>query len=190
MAARKVSGLLEASARVTVIAPCAADEISHNPNITWLKRRYESGDARNYRLIITATQDPEVNAAVARDAGAANVFVNSADDPANCTFTLPAVARQGDITVAVSTGGRSPAMARWLRQRFEREIDPAHGELLELVSDARVRLKSERGTSEVAGWGSALSERLVELVRSGQTQAARQLLADCLGLTTHKALAS
>jgi siroheme synthase-like protein len=184
VAARKVTALLQAGARVTVIAPAADPAIADQPEVAWLHRRYRSPEAGSYRLVVTATNDPAVNAQVARDCEAADVFVNSADDPANCTFTLPSVARRSDLQVAVSTGGRSPALARWLRQRIEREIDSGYAALLELLSEARAETKARFGTSEVTGWAAALDDGLLELVRVGRTGQARSLLRRHLALDT------
>ena len=186
VAARKVEALLRAGARVTVVAPAAAEPIAEQPEVTWQRRQYQPPEAGSYRLVITATSDPEVNAQVARDCEAANVFVNSADDPANCTFTLPSVARRGDLQVAVSTNGRSPALARWLRRRLEREIDSGFAILLDLLSEARAEARAAFGSSEVAGWEAALDDGLLELVRVGRTEEARSLLRLHLGLDMHQ----
>lgn len=187
VATRKAGALLRAGAAVTVVAPAATDAISEHPQITWQRRAYRTGEASAYRLVVTATSDPSVNARVARDCEAANVFVNSADDPANCTFTLPSVARRGDLQVAVSTGGRSPALARWLRKRIESEIDADYATLLELLAEARSETKAAFATSEVPGWEAALDRGLLELVRAGRTGEARTLLRRHLGLSTPEA---
>ena len=182
VAARKVEALLRAGARVTVVAPAAAKAIAEQSEVTWKRRSYQPAEANAYRLVVTATNDPAVNAQVARDCEAANVFVNSADDPANCTFTLPSVVRRGDLQVAVSTGGRSPALARWLRKRIEREIDSGYATLLELLAETRAEAKAVFATSEVPGWEAALDSGLLELVRVGRTDEARTLLRRHLGL--------
>lgn len=184
VAARKVEALLRAGAAVTVVAPAAVDAIAQHPKVTWQPRGYLRGEAGSYRLVVTATNNPAVNSLVARDCEAANVFVNSADDPANCTFTLPSVARRGDLQVAVSSGGRSPALARWLRQRIEREIDSGYAALVELLSETRAEAKARFGTSEVTGWDTALDDGLLELVRVGRTSEARSLLRRHLALDT------
>ena len=182
VAARKVEALLRAGAHVTVVAPAAIDAIAEHPDVAWLPRGYLRGEAGSYRLVVTATSDPAVNSLVARDCAAANVFVNSADDPANCTFTLPSVARRGDLQVAVSTAGRSPALARWLRKRIEREIDSGYSTLLELLAETRKEAKAAFKTSEVPGWEAALDSGLLELVRVGRTVEAKSLLRRHLGL--------
>lgn len=187
IAARKVEALLQAGARVTVVAPAAVKAIAERPGAVWRRRSYQPQEAGSYRLVVTATNDPAVNAQVARDCEAANVFVNSADDPANCTFTLPSVARRGDLQVAVATGGRSPALARWLRRRIEREIDSGYSILLELLAEARAEAKSAFGTSEIQGWDAALDSGLLELVRVGRVDEARSLLRRHLGLDLSEA---
>ena len=150
--------------------------------MVWQRRGYRPGEATSYRLVITATNDPAVNSLVARDCEAANIFVNSADDPANCTFTLPSVARRGDLQLAVSTNGRSPALARWLRQRIEREIDSHYAALLDLLAEVRAEARAAYGTSEVAGWEAALDDGLHGLLRVGHIEEARTRLRSHLGL--------
>ena len=182
VAARKTAGLVRAQARVTVVAPSAVDEIADDPDVRWQRRPYRRGEAASYRLVITATDDPAVNAQVHHDAEAANVFVNSADDPANCTFTLPAVVRRGDVQIAVSTNGRSPALASWLRRRLDRDLGSGYSALLDLLTEVRAEAKAVHGTSEVPGWEEALDDELLDLVRAGRTAEARSRLRDCLGL--------
>ncbi|MGH8919120.1 MAG: precorrin-2 dehydrogenase/sirohydrochlorin ferrochelatase family protein, partial [Actinomycetes bacterium] len=111
VAARKVEGLVRSGAAVTVVAPQVApsiEQLAATSGVVIERRAYRAGEAAGYRLVITATGLPEVDAAVAADAGAGGVWVNSADDPEHCTFLLPAVHRDGPVTVAVSTGGASP----------------------------------------------------------------------------------
>lgn len=182
VAARKVAGLLRAGAHVTVVAPTAVREISDDSDVRWFRREYRRGEIASYRLGITATDDPEVNARVANDAEAAGVFVNSADDPANCSFTLPAVARSGDLQLAISTNGRSPGLARWLRRRYEREFSAGYDQLLDLLSETRSEARDRFGTSEVEGWDDALDADLIGLVQAGRIEDARTVLRETLGL--------
>jgi siroheme synthase-like protein len=118
VAQRKVEGLLRARADVTVVAPRIDDGVRALP-VRLVERTYEPSDLDHVRLVITATDEAAVNAAVSADATRRGIWVNSADDPANCTFTLPAVARDGEVTVAVATGGASPALASHLRGEIE-----------------------------------------------------------------------
>jgi precorrin-2 dehydrogenase / sirohydrochlorin ferrochelatase len=144
IAFRKASGLASAGALVTVVAPEVKPhliELAHAVHI----RPYQTGESANYRLVITATNDPAVNAQVCAEATQAGVWANSADDPNNCSFILPAVTRQGDVTVAVSTGGASPALASHLRTRIGQEI------LTPQVAAAAIELARQRAEVHAEG---------------------------------------
>jgi siroheme synthase-like protein len=139
-------------------------------------RPYRPGEAAGYRLVVTATGDPSVNAHVYRDAEEAGVWVNSADDPDRCTFVLPAVARDGPVTVAVSTGGSSPALASWLRRRIADTVVPGLGPLAELLDETRARIHARGASTESVDWESLLDGPLPALVLQGDEAAARLLL--------------
>lgn len=144
IALRKAAGLAEAGAIVIVIAPDFVDGFASVARRIE-RRRYRSGEAADYQLVITATNDPAVNAQVAADAKKNRVWVNSADDPDNCSFILPAVARRGPVTVAVSTGGASPALASRLR------TDIAGTYLTAAVEAAAIELASQRAAIHATG---------------------------------------
>lgn len=182
IAARKVAGLLTAGAVVTVVAPDAVPEIANDPDVRWHRREYRRGEVASYRIAITATSDRAVNRQVGRDGEAANVFVNSADDPANCAFILPSVVSRGDLQVAVSTNGRSPAMARWARRHLESVFTDIHGRTLDLLSAIRDELRDLRGTSEVAGWDDVIDDELFELVAADRLDEARRRVRAAVGL--------
>ena len=144
VAFRKAQGLAAVGAVVTVIAPEVVPELVELA-VEVQQRPYAPGDAARFRLVITATDDPAVNAMVAADATAAGVWVNSADDPANCTFILPAVARRGPVVVSISTGGASPALASHLRARIQNEV------LTENVERAAHELAAQRAEFHAQG---------------------------------------
>src|SRR5260370_39342549 len=132
VAERKVRGLLEVGARLAVVGPGVTPQLdawAREGRIRLIRRRYESSDLAGQSLAFVATDDGVVNAEVARDARAAGVLINAADDPAHCDFILPAVLRRGELTVAVSTGGASPALSRIVRDELDtylaREDDAA-----------------------------------------------------------------
>jgi glutamyl-tRNA reductase len=110
----------------------------------------------------------------------AGVWVNGADDPANCSFTLPSVVRRGDLQVTVSTGGRSPALATWLRRRLEGEIGPEYAVLLDLLATERDGLKAAGVSTEGLDWRSALDSDMLDLIRTGDLAHARERLQTCL----------
>lgn len=117
VAARKVAGLVAAGARVTVVAPEVSAALDRSRVAEVRERPFEPTDVEGMRLVLTATGVREVDAAVAAAATAAGVWVNAADQPEDCSFILPAIARNGPLAIAVSTGGASPALARRLRDR-------------------------------------------------------------------------
>ena len=147
VAARKVDGLLACGARVTVVAPqvgapIAARAATGAEALRVERRPYRAGEAASYRLVITATGDPAVDRQVFDDAEAAGVWVNAADQPARCSFTLPAVERRGAVTVAVATDGSSPALASWLRDRL---ADALPDDLDEIVAVLGCRPRAAAG---------------------------------------------
>lgn len=182
VAARKVAGLVRAGAVVTVVAPQAVPEIADAPDVRWHQREYRRGEVASYRLAITATNDRAVNAQVARDGDAANVFVNSADDPANCSFTLPAVVTRGDLQLTASTNGRSPAFSQWARRELEAQFTDLHAAVLDVLAEVRSEVRRDLGTSEIDGWLDAIGVELFELVGAGRLDDARRHVRAALGL--------
>ena len=176
----KVRGLLAADAAVTVVAPEVLAEVEALDGVSVERRPYRSGEVAGYRLAIAATDDPEVNRAVYLDGEAAGVWVNSADDPVNCAFTLPAVVRQGPIMVTVGTGGHSPAMATWLRRHVQGELGPEYVELLELLAEQRQVVRSQGRSTEGLSWQAVLDSGMLELIKAGNIAEARERLQACL----------
>lgn len=180
VAARKVEGLVRCGARVHVVAPEVADEIRRSPGVTWEERPYRPGEAAGYRLVLAATDDPEVNGTVSADAEAAGVWVNVADDPARCTVVLPAVLRRGPITVAVATGGESPGLAAWLRRRLEDIVGPEYETLCALVGEARRAVKESGTPTGSVDWQSVFDSGILEMIRAGRISEARERLRSWL----------
>lgn len=191
VAARKIASLLSCGADVTVVAPeahvalglLAQDGVFTRLQGPYLKvhlRPYREGEAADFRLVVTATGDPVVDAAVFRDAEDAGVWVNSADDPDRCTFVLPAVTRDGSVTVAVSTGGASPALASWLRGRIAEALGPGLGQLAEILDDARRRIHARGASTETVDWQALLDGPLPDLVRRERLDEARLLVDDAV----------
>ncbi len=184
VAARKIERLVPTGADVTVVAPAAIPQIAGRDDVKWHRRPYQQGEVAGYRLAFTCTGVPEVDAQVFADGEASGVWVNSADDIENCSFILPAVARRGPLSVAVSTEGTSPALASWLRGRFQRELDDGVEELTRLLGAVRAELRAAAGTTEHPGWHEALDDGLLNAVRAGDSAWAQQRLRACLGLGT------
>ena len=168
VALQKARELVVCGATVEVVAPEILDEIAALDGVICHKRPYVAGEVAGYRLVITATSDPEVNRQVFVEGEAIGVWVNSADDPANCAFALPARVRQGPLLVTFSTSGSSPALSTWLRRRYGPEFGPEYAVLVE-------------GTStEGLNWQGALDSGMLELIREGHLAEAKERLQACL----------
>jgi siroheme synthase-like protein len=179
VAARKVNGLVAAGAAVTVVAPQIGEAIRRAP-VQLVERSYQRGDLDGAWLAIAATDDPEVNRRVHRDGEEGRIWVNAADDPPACSFTLPAVVRRGPVVVAVSTSGYSPALAGWIKNQVGDQLGPEVAQLAELLSEARDELKAAGRSTEDVDWRAALDWDMLELIRSGRTAQARERLQACL----------
>ncbi|MGH9281830.1 MAG: precorrin-2 dehydrogenase/sirohydrochlorin ferrochelatase family protein [Acidimicrobiales bacterium] len=180
VAARKAEGLVSCGAVVHVVATSVGGEVRALAGVTWEERPYRAGEVAGYRLAVTATGDPEVDGAVFEDGEAAGVWVNSADDPAHCSFILPAILRRGPLSVSVSTGGHSPALAAWLRDRLAGEVGPEYEVLAGLLSEERDAARAAGRSTEGLDWRSALDSDMLELIQSGHLQQAKERLQACL----------
>jgi precorrin-2 dehydrogenase/sirohydrochlorin ferrochelatase len=130
--------------------------------------------------VVAATNDPAVNRTVFEAADAAGIWINAADDPENCSATLPARLRRGPLLVTVSTGGASPAFASWLRRRLEAELGPEYDTLLDLLAEVRADLRAKGIPTEGPGWNRALDSGMLELIREGHLAEAKERLQACL----------
>jgi siroheme synthase-like protein len=178
VAARKARTLVDCGALVTVIAPSLAPEMEALADrLEAVERRaYSGGDAARFRLVVTATGRPDVDGAVHDDADAAGVWVNSADDRAHSSFILPAVHRDGSVTVAVSTGGVSPAFSSWLRDRLRDECGEGIGALVVLIGEGRERLRRAGRPSDSVDWAALLDGPLLDFVRAGDWDNAQAIV--------------
>lgn len=146
VAVRKIESLLEAGAVVTVVSPDLAPDLValHSRNaVTWLKREYREGDVEGFTLVMAATNHEAVNRQVASEARSRRIPVNVAGQPDVGSFIVPAVVRQGALTMAIFTGGTSPMMARKLRAELQQQFGPEYAEWLDLLGALRPRLMRE-----------------------------------------------
>src|SRR5262245_44632651 len=137
VAERKVAGLVEVGATVTVISPQLTERLEqwvHEGVVQHVARPYQSGDLAGFLLAFATSGNLAVDAAVFADGRAIGVLVNSADDPVRCDFFLPAVIRRGDLAIAVSTGGASPALARAVREELQETVGEEYAALLEIAA--------------------------------------------------------
>ena len=152
VALRKVLSLLEAGARLTVVAPAAVpalEALAAEGRLVLERRAYRAGEAgEGYAVVFAATDQREVNGLVSRDAAAANVFVNVADDPELCSFTLPARVRRGPLEIAVASGGGAPFLVRRLRQVLEGKLGPQWAEWADAAAAFRTIVRRESMTPD------------------------------------------
>ncbi len=143
----KIGSLLASGASVRVVAftaTAAVAEWAKTKAITWEARAFNSSDLDGVFLVIAATNSPDVNAAIFREAGQRNILCNVVDDPEYCDFYYPAVVRRGDLQLAISTNGHSPALAQRIRRELEAQFGPEYGEWLEQLGAIRQELFASR----------------------------------------------
>lgn len=183
---RKVKTLLECGARVTVVTTLATEWIqalASEDRIDLKTRGYEPSDLEGKFLVIGATDSEEINERISKDAARQGLLCNIADRPAACSFVLPAIVRQGDLLIAISTSNKSPAVAKRIRQSLEKEFGPEYAVLLLLMGAIRQRLLAEAKSPEAHKrmFERLLDEGLLEMIREDRTQDVDGLLKDVLG---------
>ncbi|GAC1423793.1 MAG: bifunctional precorrin-2 dehydrogenase/sirohydrochlorin ferrochelatase [Acidobacteriaceae bacterium] len=172
----KIESLQAANARVTVIAPRASQRIvalAEAGEVLWHQREYAPGDVAGQFLVVAATDAPEVNRAVFAEAEAANILINAVDDPPFCDFYFPSVVRRGDLQIAISTAGASPALAQRLRKEINAilpldagdwlaELGNLRREVLQLepLNTARKELLHQLASREVCGYDACPSRQM------------------------------
>ena len=161
IAYRKVQQLLAAGGDVTVLAPQIIEDFNDLP-VTLIHREYAHGDVANFRLIITATGNTPVDQAIFDECEELGIWVNSADDPVRCSFTLPAAFRRGPVMITVSTGGASPALASFLRSELEQLVGPEFAEVAGTLAAQRAQFPADGISTEGVDWKPIIREALQE----------------------------
>lgn len=161
IAFRKVQQLLAAGGDVTVLAPHIIDEFTDLP-VTLVHREYATGDVAKFRLIITATGNTPVDQAIFDECEELGIWVNSADDPVRCSFTLPAAFRRGPVMITVSTGGASPALASFLRSELEQLVGPEFADIAGTLAAQRAQFHADGISTEDVDWKPIIREALQE----------------------------
>jgi len=178
-AERKVQGLLECGALVTVVSPdltIVLRDLAGRGLLDWKAREYQAGDLEGAFLAVAATDNSRVHEEVAQEAEQRGVPLNVIDAPALCTFITPAVVRRGEVTFAVSTGGHSPALARRLREELEESSVLGWAELAEMVSEVRLALREKGIRPDPDRWQECMDKKLLGLFQNGQPKQARERL--------------
>ena len=181
VAARKVEALARAGARITVVAPrtgSAIEKLAADGRVRIEERRFVEADVRGVLLAIAATGDREVNRRVYEACRARGVLVNTVDDPALCTATFPAIVDRGPVTVAVSTGGSAPALARYLREKIEQLLPAGTDRLARFFAARRadINLAAADGEARRRLWDRILDSTVPDLVEGGKEQTADEAL--------------
>ncbi len=179
IAHQKVVGLLKVGAEVTVVSPELNAEMSSlasEGQFRHIRRDYAPGDLEGYVLAFVATDDRSVNATVAAEGKERRVWVNAVDDPPNCDFIMPGIAQQGDLIVAISTSGKSPAMARKMREEIEAFLTEDYALMLGLAAEVRAELRVKGVLVDSETWNRALDGELRQLLADGKRGEAKQRL--------------
>ena len=185
VATRKVTNLLQASAQITVVSPEFNDDLvqlGNKKQITLIQREFETSDIVVAFLVVAATDNSDINAKIAEQANNANTMVNVADNAKLCSFIFPSVLDRSPVTIAVSTGGASPVLARQLRMKLETMIPSACGRLAGITEEYREKVKLHFPEQEQRKqfWENALKGTFAELVYAGQDASARNVLDEAL----------
>ena len=186
VAERKAAGLLECGAKVVLVARDLITELrvmKDAGKIKHVANDYTKECLEGAFLVIGATDREDVNEKVSQDARDRGILVNIVDVPARCNFIVPSVFRRGDLLVAVSTGGKSPALARRLREEIEERYGPEYGTLLGIMGDLRGRIIA-RGASSAENrvlFESVLDSDILRYIREEKGTRVREIIRDLTG---------
>jgi siroheme synthase-like protein len=181
LAEEKARGLVEAGARVKVVAPALHEGLEHLRQIAaleWIPRAYQTGDLDDAFLAVAADEDRSANAAIYRDAVQARVLINCLDDPPHCQFAYASIHRQGDLVIALSTTGRCPALAVRIRQKLADDYGPAYGEFLAIVGGWRecIAMKWPDFNTRRKLWYKLVDSPAIRLLEEGKRDEAIEAL--------------
>jgi precorrin-2 dehydrogenase/sirohydrochlorin ferrochelatase len=183
---RKVITLLECGAYVIVVSIDASEKIlmlAESGRIELKRRPYTGDDLEDMFLVICATDNEELNLRVSRDAGKRGMLCNIADRPEACNFILPAVVKRGDLVIAVSTSGKSPAFAKKLRKDLEKQYGAEYADFLKLMGEIRKKLLSKNHGPEEHKhlFEKLISRDMVQLIKKNEKDKINAVIKDVLG---------
>jgi siroheme synthase-like protein len=180
VAERKVETLLEYGARVKVISPKLSAELKKmaaKEAVEAEERQYRDGDLAGAFVVVAATDNNEVNGRVSREARKLGLLINVVDDAARSNFIVPSSLRRGDIIVAISTSGASPALARKLRTELEERFGEEYATLAKIAGEVRRQLISSGKAPSPEKWQQALdTDYLIGMIKDGREKEARAAL--------------
>jgi len=191
VAFRKVRMLLDCGANVRVVSPVlhpGLSELADKKSIQVIRRNYRPGDLKGASVVIAATDTKETNHRVAKEADRVGALVNVVDDPEASDFIVPSLLRRGNLSIAISTGGMSPALARKIRTRLEDSFGEEYALLVSLVEEVRSTLRRKGIRVNAERWQNALDlDFLTQLLRTGQKDKAKAVLMKKLKRQIRKA---
>ena len=187
----KIARLRESGAVIRVVSPDATPgirQMAADAVLRWEPRPYRPGDLAGAFIAIAATNDRAVNRAIHKEAEVRGVMLNAVDDPPNCSFIAPSIVQRGPVTVAISTGGASPALARKLRESLQASGELAWADLAGVMAAARARLRQQGLLTAVdpEQWQACITPELLQMAQNGRETEALEMLLNGLtgGLTT------
>lgn len=183
VAARKVERLLECDAKVCVVSPALIPELTAMKaagRIDHICDGYAGEYLYGATLVIGATDDEKINAAVSREAKTKGIPVNIVDDPQKCDFILPSLMERGDLTIACGTGGKSPALARRLREELEETYGEEYATLLNILGQLRNRMAKNAGLGK-SWFDQLMAAGLLEAIRAGKTERVQAIVREITG---------
>jgi siroheme synthase-like protein len=162
--ARKAEGLADAGARVRLVAADVSSHVDTSRLAEVRARAFEPGDLEGMRLVVTATGDEHVDGEISAQARTKGIWTNAADQPVDCEFILPAIARRGRVTVAVSTDGASPALARELRNVIDEFLTDEIGALAQTLAAERAAVQAGGSSTEDIDWTQRVRAGIADAV--------------------------
>ena len=179
----KISKLLDSGAKIIVISPDATQGIrsfTERGQIELDLRKYQQGDLQGAFLVIAATNDRVVNQEIFEEAEKQGILLNAVDDMPRCSFIAPYIVEKGPVTVAISTGGASPALARKLRENMEVSSALDWADATGVLSKARQIIKDEQIAVDPQRWQCCMTDELLTMIQAGHENEALDLLMDLL----------
>jgi siroheme synthase-like protein len=184
VALRKVTNLIDHGASVTVISPfiCSSlQKLAETEKVKIVAKQFTASDIADFFMVIAATSDNKTNRQVAAESQRRRVLVNVVDDASLSDFIFPALLSRHDLTIAVSTGGKSPALSRKLRDHLEQHLEKEYSTLIEIAAEVRAEVRKKRIAVKKDAWQYALDiEALISLLQDGQKEQAKSFLMDRL----------
>lgn len=184
VALRKVRALLDSGARVVVVSPTLNPDLAQLAEvetISLISREYEPKDLKDAVIVVAATDIAEVNQNIAKKARKHGILVNVVDRPEESDFIMPSLVRRGDLILAASTSGASPALAKKIRMRLEQTFGEEYSPLLSLIKEVRQELKEQRLRVNTEDWQNALDlDLLTHLIQAGEREKAKAVLLEKL----------